>query len=174
MSICSNATTPISFWPIHRGKRHFSNVKISLFSIPYNISPKLTALATNLQEKHTSFQTNGPWMPASFLELLSVPILEKKKKFTSLLPPTSWNKKEVNLLGHELLEKNYQKAFVKLTQELEIWKPKHSKNIKHAEGVRDLLNTLPHTHTGPFRSDLPEQNHFMFCLLCPIFWSPIK
>lgn len=76
-------------------------------------------------------------MPASFLELLSVPILGEKK-ITPLLPPTSWNKKEINLLGHELLEKNYQKAFVKLTQELEIWKPKQSKNIKHAEGVRDF------------------------------------
>ena len=48
------------------------------------------------------------------------------------------NKKDINLLGHELLEKNYQKVFVKLTQELEIWKPKQSKNIKHAEGVRDF------------------------------------
>lgn len=96
------------------------------------------------------------------------------KKAYSKAALTSWNlKRDKNYLYVNYLVTYYLKYSVPLTQRLQIWRWKYSWT-KPLNMLKLWMIAIKYTaiHTGTLKSDLPEQNHFIFISFCSILWKP--
>lgn len=96
------------------------------------------------------------------------------KKAYSKAALTSWNlKRDKNYLYVNYLVTYYLKYSVPLTQRLQIWRWKYSWT-KPLNMIKLWMIAIKYTaiHKGPLKSDLPEQNHFIFISFCSILWKP--